>query len=60
MNKQNLIKLKSFWTAKEIFNKTKRQSIEQEETLANDQQEINIQNIQIAYTTQKKKPKQPD
>ena len=38
VNKQNLIKLKSFWTAKEITDKTKRQSTELEKILANDDQ----------------------
>ena len=38
VNKRDLIKLKSFWTAKETTDKMKRQSTEWEKILANDDQ----------------------
>ena len=52
----NLIKLKSFYTAKETIDKMKRKPTEWEKIFANHyQQRIDIQNISTAHTTQHEK-----
>ena len=61
INKWDLIKFKSFCTAKKTINKSKRQSMEWEKYLQMMQLEgFNLQNIQTAYTAQYQENKQPN
>ena len=60
INQWDLIKLKSFCTAKETINKMKRQPTEKETTFASYRQGIDLQNIKTAHTPQyQKNPNNP-
>ena len=59
LNKWDLIKLKSFCTAKEIINKTQRQASECQEIFANETADKPPKFIQVVNAAQYQKNKNP-
>ena len=60
INKWDLIKLKSFCTAKETINKTKRQPTEWEKIFANDATDKGLISKIYKHTAQYQRNKQPN
>ena len=62
VDKQDLIKLKTFCTAKETINKVKRQPLEWEKIIANETTDKGLISkiLRVARTTQYQKNKEPN